>query len=87
MRVGIAAGHGGFGLKEDLAGRLAAAGHDVVDFGVNWLDPGDDYPDFVTPLARAVASGKVERGGCRLRKRSGSFGLRQQSSRSQRRSD
>ncbi len=62
MRVGIAAGHGGFGLKEDLGGRLAAAGHDVVDFGVNWLDPGDDYPDFVTPLARAVASGKVERG-------------------------
>jgi ribose 5-phosphate isomerase B len=26
------------------------------------LEPGDDYPDFVVPLARAVAAGKVERG-------------------------
>jgi ribose 5-phosphate isomerase B len=62
MRVGIAADHGGFGLKEDLRGRLAAAGHEVVDFGANRLEQGDDYPDFVTPLARAVASGAVERG-------------------------
>jgi len=62
MRIGIAADHGGFGLKEDLRSRLTAAGHDVVDFGANRLEPGDDYPDFVTPLARAVASGKVERG-------------------------
>jgi len=62
MRVGIAADHGGFGLKEDLRGRLAAAGHDVVDFGAKRLEQGDDYPDFVIPLARAVASGTVERG-------------------------
>ena len=26
------------------------------------LDPGDDYPDFIIPLARAVAAGEVERG-------------------------
>ena len=62
MRIGIAADHGGFGLKEDLRGRLTAAGHDVVDFGANRLEPGDDYPDFVTPLARAVASGKLSVG-------------------------
>jgi len=62
MRIGIAADHGGFGLKEDHRGRLTAAGHDVVDFGANQLEPGDDYPDFVTPLAGAVASGRVERG-------------------------
>jgi len=62
MRIGIAADHGGFGLKEDLCGRLIAAGHDVVDFGANRLEPGDDYPDFVTSLAREVASGKLERG-------------------------
>ena len=62
MRVGIATDHGGFGLKEDLRGRLAAAGHDVVEFGAFKLDSGDDYPDFVVPLARAVAAGKVERG-------------------------
>jgi ribose 5-phosphate isomerase B len=33
-----------------------------VDFGAHRLDPVDDYPDFVIPLARAVADGKVERG-------------------------
>src|SRR6516164_6870930 len=62
MRIGIAADHGGFGLKEDLRNRLAAAGHDVIDFGATRLEPGDDYPDFVTALARAVVSGRVERG-------------------------
>ena len=62
MHVGIATDHGGFGLKEELVAHLRAAGHEVVDFGAHGLDPGDDYPDFVIPLARAVAAGTVERG-------------------------
>jgi ribose 5-phosphate isomerase B len=62
MRVGIATDHGGFGLKEDLVARLVGAGHEVVDFGAYHLEPGDDYPDFVVPLARAVAAGSVDRG-------------------------
>jgi ribose 5-phosphate isomerase B len=62
MRIGIAADHGGFGLKEDLRERLVAAGHEVVDFGSNTLNPGDDYPDSVLSLARAVVAGRVERG-------------------------
>jgi len=62
MRVGIATDHGGFGLKEELVARLRAAGHDVVDFGAYQLRPDDDYPDFVIPLAKAVAAGTVERG-------------------------
>jgi ribose 5-phosphate isomerase B len=62
MRVGIAADHGGFGLKEDLIAQLRAAGHDVVDFGADKLSPDDDYPDFVVPLAEAVAAAMVERG-------------------------
>ena len=62
MRVGIATDHGGFGLKEELLAHLRAAGHEVVDFGAHGLNPGDDYPDFVIPLARAVAAGTVERG-------------------------
>jgi ribose 5-phosphate isomerase B len=62
MRVGIATDHGGFRLKEDVVAHLRAAGHEVVDFGANRLDPGDDYPDFVIPLARAVAEGTVARG-------------------------
>ena len=62
MRVGIATDHGGFGLKEELVAQLRAAGHEVVDFGAHSLAPGDDYPDFVIPLAQAVAAGNVERG-------------------------
>jgi ribose 5-phosphate isomerase B len=62
MHVGIATDHGGFGLKEDLVARLRAAGHDVVDFGADKLSPDDDYPDFVIPLAQAVAAGTIERG-------------------------
>lgn len=62
MRLGIATDHGGFSLKEDLVVHLRAAGHEVVDFGARALNEGDDYPDFVTPLARAVAAGTVERG-------------------------
>ena len=62
MRIGIATDHGGFALKEDLITRLRNAGHDVRDFGAHSLDSGDDYPDFVTPLARAVSAGQVDRG-------------------------
>ena len=62
MRVGIATDHGGFGLKEQLVVHLRDAGHEVVDYGAHTLNDGDDYPDFVTPLARDVAAGKVERG-------------------------
>src|SRR5262245_7475900 len=62
MRVGIAADHGGFALKEDLISRLRAAGHDVVDFGADTLTPDDDYPDFIIPLAQAVATATLERG-------------------------
>ena len=62
MRVGIATDHGGFGLKEELVLRLRAAGHEIEDFGAYALNPADDYPDFVVPLAEAVASGQVTRG-------------------------
>ena len=62
MRVGIATDHGGFALKKELLARLQAAGHKVADFGAYSLNPGDDYPDFVIPLARAVAASQVERG-------------------------
>jgi ribose 5-phosphate isomerase B len=62
MRVGIATDHGGFGLKEELIAQLRAAGHEVVDFGAYSLNPSDDYPDFVVPLAQAVVAGKLERG-------------------------
>jgi ribose 5-phosphate isomerase B len=62
MRIGLAADHGGFELKAHLEKALAAAGYEVVDFGAQELTLGDDYPDYVIPLARAVAAGEVTRG-------------------------
>jgi ribose 5-phosphate isomerase B len=62
MRVGIATDHGGFSLKEELVRELREAGHEVVEFGADRLNEGDDYPDYVVPLAQAVAAQKVERG-------------------------
>jgi ribose 5-phosphate isomerase B len=61
-RLGLAADHGGFRLKQVISAKLEAAGHTVVDFGATDLQDNDDYPDFVVPLAQAVASGEVERG-------------------------
>jgi ribose 5-phosphate isomerase B len=62
MRVGIAADHEGFALKSQLATSLKAAGYELMDFGAHALTAEDDYPDYVTPLAKAVAGGSVERG-------------------------
>lgn len=61
MKVGIAADHGGFELKQSLHEYLIALGHEVIDYGAYKLDNADDYPDFVIPLARAVADKEVER--------------------------
>jgi len=62
MFVGIASDHGGFHLKQELAERLRAGGYLAVDFGAYSLDSGDDYPDFVIPLAKAIAAKELERG-------------------------
>jgi ribose 5-phosphate isomerase B len=62
MRIGVAADHGGFTMKERMTAALREEGHDITDFGAAKLDPDDDYPDFVIPLAQAVAGGDVERG-------------------------
>jgi ribose 5-phosphate isomerase B len=62
MRIAIAADHAGLSLKQPLADALRKAGHDVVDLGANEFNAGDDYPDYVLPLARAVAKGEVTRG-------------------------
>lgn len=60
--IGIAADHGGFELKQYLVGMLREAGYLVTDFGDRRSQPDDDYPDFVVPLARAIAAGTVDRG-------------------------
>ena len=60
--IGIAADHGGFESKQYLDGMLRAAHYEVIDYGDSQPKPDDDYPDFVIPLARAVARGEVDRG-------------------------
>ncbi len=62
IRIGIAGDHGGFALKNRLAADLRERGYNVTDFGSTEFDQADDYPDFVIPLAKAVAAGKVKRG-------------------------
>ena len=62
MRIGIASDHGEFELKAYLVAAFSAGEHEVVDFGAQELDKGDDYPDFVIPMARAVAREEVTRG-------------------------
>ncbi len=62
MKIGISADHGGFALKEIIQPFLIQQGYEVVDFGAFALNNQDDYPDFVVPLARAIAGGEVQRG-------------------------
>jgi ribose 5-phosphate isomerase B len=62
MKIGIAADHGGFALKQIIHPYLVSLKHDVIDYGAYEQNDLDDYPDFVAPLAKAVSSGEVERG-------------------------
>ena len=62
MKIGICADHGGYALKEIIHPFLIKMGYEVLDFGAFKLDDKDDYPDFVIPLARAVAINELQRG-------------------------
>ena len=61
MRVALAADHGGYSLKNELLARLQGQ-YSILDLGACKYDPDDDYPDFAEAVAKAVASGKAERG-------------------------
>jgi len=61
VRIGVASDHAGFRYKTLVAEHLRRLGHEVRDFGTGSEKP-VDYPDFVFPLADAVASGELERG-------------------------
>jgi ribose 5-phosphate isomerase B len=62
MKIGLAADHGGFDLKNQIAEWLQGAGFEIADLGAHAYDAQDDYPDVVHPLAKAVATGKADRG-------------------------
>lgn len=59
--ISIACDHGGFDLKEAVKKYLEEKGLEYKDFGTYSTDS-CDYPDFVAPAARAVASGECEKG-------------------------
>ncbi len=62
MKIGVAADHRGFALKERITTALLQAQYEVENFGAFSCDDGDDYSDFVVPMAQAVGHGAVERG-------------------------
>src|SRR5687768_15285871 len=62
MKIGIAADHGGFELKQVIHEFILSLNHEVIDFGAYQLDRLDDYPDTVLPLAKAVSTKQVKRG-------------------------
>ena len=61
MKIAIASDHGAYALKESVKAHLLQKGYEVQDFGTNSTES-CDYPDFVGPAAKAVASGECERG-------------------------
>ena len=60
MRVAVGADINGLTMKEAVRRHLLDAGHEVVDYGIA-EGQDEDYPDVAAPVARAVASGNVER--------------------------
>jgi ribose 5-phosphate isomerase B len=61
MKIAIASDHAGFLYKEKIKLYLIEKGHEVSDFGTV-SEASVDYPDYIQPAARAVASGDCERG-------------------------
>ncbi len=55
MKIFISSDHAGFELKNFLAERLSLGGHDVKDLGNKEYDPEDDYPDFISLVAKEIS--------------------------------
>ena len=55
MKIFIAADHAGFALKNALIEHIRTLGYEIEDMGAYKSNPEDDYPDFMTPLAKRVA--------------------------------
>jgi ribose 5-phosphate isomerase B len=62
MTIALASDHAGFEQLKQLEKFLEGLGHKCHNFGPVSLRPDDDYPDFIFPAAKAVASGGCERG-------------------------
>lgn len=61
MRIALASDHGGYELKEMIAGFLMGTGHEVIDLGTDSSES-VDYPEFGRKCGQAVVDGEAERG-------------------------
>ncbi|MGH7249786.1 MAG: RpiB/LacA/LacB family sugar-phosphate isomerase, partial [Minisyncoccia bacterium] len=62
MKIYIGADHTGFEAKEKLEKYFGELGYEVEDKGAFEYIPDNDYPDFIRPVAEAVASDSESRG-------------------------
>ena len=62
MKIYIGSDHAGFEMKEKLKNFLVSLNYEVEHRGAFTLDKNDDYPDFVKPVAEAVANDKNSMG-------------------------
>ena len=62
MKIYIGSDHAGYELKEKLKSFLSELNYEVIDKGAFELNPEDDYPDFIVPVAKAVAEDKESLG-------------------------
>ena len=64
MKIYLASDHAGFEMKGAIKEYLMylEMGYEVVDMGADEFNEADDYPDFVMPMARAVAEDKGSMG-------------------------
>jgi len=51
----IAGDHAAFELKTKIVAYLKKQGYNIKDFGALKYNPKDDFPDFIIPMAKAVA--------------------------------
>ena len=56
MKILLASDHAGFELKEFISNHLSQCGYNVEDCGAYEMNPSDDYPDFIFPVAQKVAT-------------------------------
>jgi len=62
MKIGIGSDHAGFEYKERIKQLLRELGHEVRDFGADSAAEPVDYPNYIRPVAEAVARGDMEKG-------------------------
>ncbi len=61
MKVAIGSDHAGLAYKAEFVALLRELGHEVDDFGTD-SETAVDYPDYIRPVAEAVARGAYDRG-------------------------